>query len=265
MSALYGALAFTQADHVAVLVGQNLEFDMPWVLDIFLHVQIAIAKRSCRFLLRLLVKRGQLFFRPHDAHAAAAAASRSFDDDGIAHLPAPLPGFVLRSDHTVGSRQNRHTMLLHGGPRLFLLAHQANDLGRRSNELQPAGLADFGKVRVFREQSVAGMNCIRVCDFRRADDRWNIEIAQPQLWGPDTDGFVCETDGQRVTIRLAVNRHRADAQFLAGTNDAQGDFPSVGNQDLLKHAFKFRALSYELRVRKLGARAILCFSVCSRL
>src|ERR1700740_1392171 len=128
-------------------------------------------------------------------------------------------------------------MLLHRGARLFLFPHQADDFRWWSDELQSAGLADLGKGRVFGKQAITGMDGIRICDLGRADHGWNIEIAQSQLWRPNADGFIGKTDGQRIPVRLTVNRNRADAQFLAGTDNAQGDLPAIGNQDLLKHAF----------------------------
>ena len=38
------ALTFSQADHFAVNVSQHLELDMPRVVNVLLHVQIAVAK-----------------------------------------------------------------------------------------------------------------------------------------------------------------------------------------------------------------------------
>ena len=48
MAALDGALAFAQADHVAVLVGEHLEFDVPRPLDELLHVEVAVAEGGSR-------------------------------------------------------------------------------------------------------------------------------------------------------------------------------------------------------------------------
>jgi hypothetical protein len=57
-----------------------------------------------------------------------------------------------------------------------------------------------------------------------------------ELRGPDTDGFVGEAHVEGISIGFTVNRDRADAQLFAGTDDAQGDFPTIRNQDLLEHA-----------------------------
>ena len=49
MTALDRALALAQADHVAMLVGQNLKLDVPRLLDELLHVEIAVAEGRRRF------------------------------------------------------------------------------------------------------------------------------------------------------------------------------------------------------------------------
>ena len=46
MPPLNRALAFAQADHVAVFIGQYLKLNMPGVLDVLLHVEVAIAEGS---------------------------------------------------------------------------------------------------------------------------------------------------------------------------------------------------------------------------
>ena len=129
-------------------------------------------------------------------------------------------------------------MLLHGGARLFFFAHQPDHIRRRADELDVAGLADFGEVRVLREQSVAGMNGVDVGDLGGADDGGNIQIALRQLRRADADGFVGKADVQRVPVGVAVDRDRADAQLLARADDAQRDLAAIGYQNFLKHDVK---------------------------
>ncbi len=46
MAALHGAVALAQVNHVAVIVGQHLEFDVPRPLQEFLHVDLVVAERG---------------------------------------------------------------------------------------------------------------------------------------------------------------------------------------------------------------------------
>jgi len=74
VAALDGALALTQAEDVAVLVGENLELDVAGALDEFFEGRGHRCRRRPRPRRGLLEERGQLFGGAHDAHSATAAA-----------------------------------------------------------------------------------------------------------------------------------------------------------------------------------------------
>ena len=42
-------------------------------------------------------------------------------------------------------------------------------------------------------------------------------------------------DVHGIGIRFRINRDRADIQFLAGADDADGDFSAIGDQNFFKH------------------------------
>src|ERR1039458_1159387 len=84
MAALYAAIALAQNFDVAVLVGEDLEFDVPRRLDELLEVQIGRAESGAGLVLRLR-KQGRQILGPVDhAHAAPAATRGGLEDDGIA-------------------------------------------------------------------------------------------------------------------------------------------------------------------------------------
>ena len=93
----------------------------------------------------------------------------------------------------------------------------------------PQACADFGEVGVLAEQAVAGMDRVDVGDFGSADDGGNVEVAFVQARRADADGFVGKAHVQRVAVGLAVDGDRLDAEFLAGADDAQGNFPAIRN------------------------------------
>src|SRR5215813_5864098 len=78
------------------------------------------------------------------------------------------------------------------------------------------------------------MNGIDVGDLRRADDRRDIQIAARALRRADADRLIGESHMRAVAIGLGVNRDGLDPEFLAGGDDANGDFAAIGDQDLLK-------------------------------
>ncbi len=236
MAALDGALALEERGDVAVLVGQHLELDVARLLDELLHVEFAVAEGVGGFSGCGVEEIGQLFGRAHDAHAASAAAGLGFEDDGVADLRGNVLGFFRGGEDAVGAGQDRHLGLLHCLAGFFFFAHQARDFGRRADELDVGGAADFGEVGVLAEQSVAGMDGVDVGDFSGGDDGGHVEIAVGRARRADADGFVGKADVERVAIGFAVNGDGTNAEFAAGVEHAQSNFAAIGNQDLTKHS-----------------------------
>ena len=126
-------------------------------------------------------------------------------------------------------------MLFHGGASFFFFAHQPDDIRSRPDELDVAGFADFREVGVFRKQAIAGMDGVDVRDFGSADDGGNVQITQRQLRRADADRFVGKAHVQRIPVGLAVDRDRADAEFLARADHAQRNLAAIRYQNLLEH------------------------------
>src|SRR6186713_2064803 len=110
--------------HVAVLVGQNLDFDMSCALNVLLHKYSAIAKGARGFATRLFQPGLQLPSRADDTHATPAAAKRSLGDqrkgDG-------LGGFLRRLEtlhRLLGPRHNPDASLLRKVAGRYLVSKQ---------------------------------------------------------------------------------------------------------------------------------------------
>ena len=179
MTPLDGALALAQADHVPVLVGQDLELDVARPLDIFFHVEIAVAERPRGFA-DAWRNKPALLFAADNAHAASAASRRRFDNHRIADLACPLDRFPF--DAITPSDPGKI-----GTPAFFIAARafSFSPIRRMTSGGGPMNL--MRRFRTLRRNSrsppavLAGMDRIHVGDFRGADHRWNIEIALGQL------------------------------------------------------------------------------------
>ncbi len=79
------------------------------------------------------------------------------------------------------------------------------------------------------------MDGVGIGDFGGADHGRNIEIAARAFSGADADGFVGKAGVQAMAVGFRVYRYGADAEILAGANDADGDLAPVGDQNLVKH------------------------------
>ena len=151
-------------------VGENLDLDMPRRTQKFLHVDDIVVKRGCCFGACQLYRIQQVTLGVHHAHAASAATAGRLDDDGVTNLaPHGEISFLIIVEGTIRTRHRGHPGLFHGLDRGDLVAHGADRIRARSDKLEAAGLDLFGKLRVFREKAVSGVNAIGVGEFGGAD------------------------------------------------------------------------------------------------
>ena len=218
--ALNRALALAEMDDGAVMIADDLEFDMARAFDVLLDVDVADAERRFGLALRGLQRLGQFGERADDAHAAAAAARHRLDDHREAEILGDLERLLFAVHRAVAARQDRNAGLLHRPARPRLVAEQADDVRRRPDELDVAGFADLGKVGALREEPVAGMNRVGAGDLGGAQHRRHVQVAVGAARRPDADILVREADVQRVLVGLGVDGDGLDAQFTAGADDA---------------------------------------------
>ena len=196
MAALDGTLPLKERSHVAMLIGQHLEFDVAGLLDKLLHVQLAIAEGIGRLAGCRMKEIGQLLRGAHNSHAASAAAGFGLQNDRVAHGLRAFLRLRSRSEHAIGTGQNGHFGLLHRLAGLFLLAHQPGYLGRRTDELDIRGAADLGEAGVLAQQAVAGMNGVDVGNLGGGDDRGHVEIALRQARRANADCLIGKANVQ---------------------------------------------------------------------
>ena len=79
------------------------------------------------------------------------------------------------------------------------------------------------------------MDRVGAGDLRGGDDAGDPQVGQPAGGGADADVVVGEADVERLPVRLAVHRHRLDAQLAARPYHPEGDLAAIGDQDLLEH------------------------------
>ena len=234
--ALHGAVAFTQMDGLALAIGEELELDVAGILQIFFHVNHGIAEGGHGLCPGQGdgVEEGGLGV--DDPHAPPAAPARGLDDDRVADLPGQLEGALLvLVQGAVGAGHARDAGGLHGADGGDLVAHEADGLGPGADEDETALLHPLGEVGVLRQEAIARMNGHRVRDFGGADDGGDVQIAARRGGGADADGLVRQQDVLEFAVGLGVDGDGLDSELTAGAQNAQRDFPSVGDEQLLDH------------------------------
>src|SRR3990172_7211090 len=155
--ALDRAFSFAEGDHVALFIGNDLDLDMPRLGNVFFDVDIGIAECGERLGLRHDERLGELGLIENNAHALAAAARDRLDDHREPDLPGELDPDPFFPNDPLAPRQNGDPGLLRGLPGLCLVSHELHTFRARTDEPYPRGVADLGKVRVFRQEPVARM------------------------------------------------------------------------------------------------------------
>lgn len=177
-------------DGMAIAIAEDLKFDMARVTQIFFKIDRRIAKGRFGFGPCLLNLGLQLFFAIHDLHAASAAARRRLDDDRIADLARYRFGFIDILNRAIGAGNKRQAQCACGPLRLHLVAHRADMFGLGANPRDIMAFDDFGKLCVFRQKAIAGMDRIGMVDFCGGNNRRNVQIAVSRRGRSDANGLI---------------------------------------------------------------------------
>ena len=231
---LEGAVPLAQMIDVAVLIRQNLHLDVLGLHQILLHEDIAAAEGLLRLAVDQLIGGADLLRAVAAAHATTAAAGRRLQNHREAEGHRLLHSVLcvpqrLRAAGDDGNAAGDSDLL--GAE---LVAHLPQHLGGWPDEQDTVFLTGSGKVGILRQEAVAGMDGGNTTALGQSDDAGNIQI-RPQrgFFLPHQIRLVRLGTEQRIGVLIGVDGHRVDAQIVAGTENADGNFATVGHQHLL--------------------------------
>ena len=235
VAALDGAVALAEADDMAFLVGEDLHLDVARGMDVFFKINGSVAEGGFTLGHGQRIGLKQLAPRMDDADAAAAAAGAGLEHDGIADGISFFGGLFGGGEHA--SARNRAERRF--GKRLFragLIAQAGHAFGVRADEGDAVFPAGCGKLRIFGEEAVAGVDGLRAGEQRGGENALLAEVAVLRRGRTDADALVGEGDMQAVAVGLGVDGDGGNAHLLAGADDADGDLAAVRNQNFRKHS-----------------------------
>ena len=235
VAALDGAVPLPQLDHMAHLVGHDLELDVLGVEDQLFQVHLAAAKAGHRLAAGLLKEGDQLVGLKDAAHPAPAAAGRGLDEDRIADGIGQGLGLFGGGHRAVRAGHHRHPRLLHQPAGGGLVAHGADDVPGGADEGDAGLRAGVGKLVVLAQKAVAGVDGVAVGGLGHRQDGVHIQIAVRCPGGADAVGLFGKLHMDGLGVGGGIDHHRLDLQFTAGPLDAQGDLAAVCNQNTLEH------------------------------
>ena len=236
VAALDRAFALAEMNDVAMLVAQDLDFDMARIDDEFLDEHAVVAEGGFGLGTRARKTLGHLGLGMRDPHALAAAARRCLDHDRISDLVGDLQRVLGVGDHAEmpgngGYFGSRRRLLA-----LDLVAHGGDRLGIGSDEDDAGPRQRLGKSLALGEKAVAGMHRLGAGAFAGVDDLVDDQIAFGRRRRTDGHGLVGHFDVQRVAVGLGIDRNGCNSQAARGLDDPAGDLAAIGDQDTLEHA-----------------------------
>jgi hypothetical protein len=173
MTTLDRAFAFEQVHDAAVVIRQDLDFDMPRPVDEALDVQRAVSERRGRFATGLFDAGAERLLVSNRFHPDAAAARRrlqkNWESDAARRRCDRRRGLVCR--RLTGN--NRHASLTGKSTGSDFQAETFDDRGGRSDERDTRLLTRRSELRVLGKKSVAGMNGVGARRARRIQNCGN--------------------------------------------------------------------------------------------
>ncbi len=177
---LQRAVALAQVDHVAVFVGEDLDLDVPGVLQVTLHVDLGAAERKFRLpgCARRTRPCASLFAAHHPKAAAAAPFGRL-----QRHRPAVFGGEGtdgLRSGDRALRTRDAGDIGLGSDPAGGELVAGGLDRLRRGADPGQSGVDDrLGEAGVFGEEPVPGVDGVGPRLARRLRGSWGCSGSWP--------------------------------------------------------------------------------------
>ena len=134
VAALQGTITLPQMNDVAVLIPQQLNFDVTGLQQIFFHVHIGIAKVRLGLDLGQIEQLGHVFGPFGDFHALAAAAARGLHQNGKTNLFGERCGFLTIFQNPLGSGDHGNARADHGVFGADFIPHHLNMFRRWPDE-----------------------------------------------------------------------------------------------------------------------------------
>ena len=235
MAALDRAFPLAKVDGVAVAVRDDLNFDVPRLLDELLRKHPVVAEAGFGLVGRPLEAVPALVVVMHHAHALAAAPGAGLEHDRIADLASDLHRVVRPLNDVLKARNGVDARLLGNALGGDLVAHAGDGVDAGANEGDAALGQGFGELGVLGEKAVARMHRFRAGRRQGVEQPVDAQIAVSGGRFADPHAFIRRARMKRASVRIGINRDRRDAHPPGGPNDPAGDFPAVGDEDLLEH------------------------------
>ena len=236
MAALDAAFALIKIENVAVLIAEDLDFDVARIEDELLDEHAVIAKRIEPLALGCLKTFAHVLLIVCQPHALAAAARAGFHHHRIAdlgrnaHRVLGIIDLTDKAGDDIDARFQRELLALD------LVTHRGNRVYRRADKRDAFRRQCLGKAGAFGEKAIARMNRIRACRLARSDNLVGQQIALRSGRGANMHRLIRHPHKRRARIGIGINRHCGNTHPARGLNHPASNFAAIGDEDFLEHS-----------------------------
>ena len=231
MAALDRTIALVQIEDVALLVADQLDFDVARLFDELFDEHAIIAETGQCFAADAVKTFAHVSFAPRQAHALAAAAGRSLHHHRIADASGDFDRVFGAGDFTDKAGDDADAGGLCAALALDLVAHGGDGGGRWADEGDAGGAERFDEAGAFRQEAIAGVDSFGACRLAGGDDLVGDQIGFGSWRRADVHGLIGFAHMQGLGIGIGIDGHCLDAHRAGRTDHAAGNLTAVGNQD----------------------------------
>ena len=232
------AIPFPEMDDVAVGVAHNLDFHVTGVSNQLFQIDLAIAECRLRLTAGGPDAVQDIGLVVDHAHAAPAAAPGRLDHHRVAdvvRLALDIAGIV--KGQGIGCGHDRDAGLFGQRAGGNLGAQLPHRVARGTDKINPRGAARVGKIGIFGQKSVTGVNGVDPGLQGNPDYVFSVQIGLDRtLAGADQIALVRLVAVQGKPVFGGVDGDCRNAQLGGGTHHADRDFRAVCNQQFLDFA-----------------------------
>ena len=220
MAALQRAVALAEVHDVAVLVREQLQFDVLRILEVTLCIHRAVAEICERFAPRGLEGGRDLVARAGDLETLTAAAARRLERErkpvGVcgAQRIRGIGEFVRRAGN------DGHARLGHRASCADLIAHRVDRIRVRTDPHESRARDRACERRVLGEEAVPRMHGVRVRAMRDVEQAIDREITLRGRRGADAVRVVRVAHVRRVAVGVGIHGDRRDSHLACRAHHA---------------------------------------------
>ena len=235
MPSLHRAVPFMQVEDIAMLVAQDLNFDMLGSRNVLLEENGRISEGAPRFRLRFIEKRCELRGSFHHTHASSATPKGRLDDQGEAYFLGELESHIAIGDRILRARQRGDVQLLGQAPCGRLIPHHLQQFGSRAHENDPGSSAGTGELGVLTQKTITRVDKLSPLLTRQRHDTRDVQIGSHRALALAYQvSFIGLEPMHTHPILLGVDRQSAQTELGRRAENSHGDLASIGHEELFK-------------------------------